>query len=97
MINAAFIGRDGTPHDSVYFSTAHQVGSCRMSVSKRTGVVDASGAVFDYPGLYVSDGAAIPSSLAVNTAHTILANAERIAAGIRSRHAIGRPTLAVAN
>jgi cholesterol oxidase len=52
------------------------------------GVVDASGEVFGYPGLYVSDGAAIPGSLAVNTSLTILANAERIAAGIVARYGL---------
>jgi choline dehydrogenase-like flavoprotein len=42
--------------------------------------------VFGYPGLCVTDGAAIPSSLAVNTSLTILANAERSAAGIVERY-----------
>ena len=51
---------------------------------------NAAGEVFGYPGLYVSDGAAIPSSLAVNTSLTILANAERIVAGISSRYYAGR-------
>jgi cholesterol oxidase len=49
-------------------------------------VVDAAGEAFDYPGLYVTDGSVIPSSLAVNTSLTILANAERIAAGIARRY-----------
>jgi cholesterol oxidase len=44
------------------------------------------GEVFGHPGLYVTDGAAIPGSLAVNPSLTILANAERIAAGIVERH-----------
>jgi cholesterol oxidase len=56
-----------------------------MADSKQGGVVNAAGEVFDYPGLYISDGAAIPSSLAVNTSLTILANAERIATGIVNR------------
>jgi len=48
-------------------------------------VVDPEGEVYGYPGLYVSDGAAVPTSLAVNTSLTILANAERIAAGMVKR------------
>ena len=57
-----------------------------MADTRSAGVVDAEGEVFGYPGLYVSDGAAIPSSLSVNTSLTILANAERIAAGLRDRY-----------
>jgi len=47
--------------------------------------------VFDYPGLYVSDGSGIPSSLAVNTSLTILANAERVAAGLIERYRLPLP------
>ena len=86
LIDAQFLDRAGAPHDDFFFSTAHQVGSCRMADSKQHGVVDGAGEVFDYPGMYVSDGAAIPSSLAVNTSLTILANAERIAAGLVRRY-----------
>ena len=55
-----------------------------MSDSKTLGVVDAAGEAHGLPGLYVTDGAAIPSSIAVSSSLTILANAERIAAGIAS-------------
>ena len=54
-----------------------------MADSRDRGVVNAAGEVFGYPGLYISDGSVIPSSLAVNTSLTILANAERIAAGVK--------------
>ena len=86
MVETDFLDASFLPHDDIHFTTAHQVGSCRMADSKEQGVVDASGEVFGYPGLYVSDGAAIPSSLAVNTSLTILANAERIAAGLIDRY-----------
>lgn len=80
LIDAELRDRDGGSIEDPFYSTAHQTGSCRMADSPENGVVDRDGEVFGYPGLYVSDGAAIPSSLAVNTSLTILANAERIAA-----------------
>jgi enediyne biosynthesis protein E9 len=82
LVDVEFVDKGGAPRERMGYSTAHQVGSCRMADSKAHGVIDATGQAFDYPGLYISDGSAIPSSLAVNTSLTILANAERIAAGI---------------
>jgi hypothetical protein len=95
LVEAEFVNHEGAPHRDLHFSTAHQVGSCRMADSSAHGVVNAAGEVFGYPGMYVSDGAAIPTSLAVNTSLTILANAERVAAGIRARYQTGRPAVAV--
>ncbi len=89
VVEAEMVKGDGQPHRDVFFSSAHHVGSCRMADTRARGVVDAGGEVFGYPGLYVSDGAAIPSSLAVNTSLTILANAERIAGGIARRYQAG--------
>lgn len=86
LVQTEFLDKDLAPEQGVHFSTAHQVGSCRMADQASDGVVDGSGEVFGYPGLYVSDGAAIPSSLSVNTSLTILANAERIAAGLLERY-----------
>jgi choline dehydrogenase-like flavoprotein len=85
LLDVQFVDRGGAARKSLGFSSAHQVGACRMADAKRHGVVNAAGEVFDYPGLYISDGAAIPSSLAVNTSLTILANAERIAVGMVRR------------
>jgi choline dehydrogenase-like flavoprotein len=90
LVETHFVNGEGAPHADVHFSTAHQVGSCRMAETKSRGVVNVNGEVFDYPGLYVADGAAIPTSLAVNTSLTILANAERMAAGVLARYAAGR-------
>lgn len=88
LLDPEFVTRDGSALHDLFFSTAHQVGSCRMGESPDTAVIDPVGRVFGYPGLYVSDGAAVPSSLAVNSSLTILANAERIAAGIRDSYAL---------
>jgi len=88
MVETDWVDHSGSPTHGLHFATAHQVGSCRMADDAAHGVVDSSGEVFGYPGLYVSDGAAIPSSLAVNTSLTILANAERIADGITERYGL---------
>ncbi|MEE9576250.1 MAG: GMC family oxidoreductase [Gemmatimonadota bacterium] len=86
LIETESIDGKGAAREDLFFSTAHQVGSCRMADSPELGVVDSDGRAFGYPGLYVSDGAAVPGSLAVNTSLTILANAERIAAGLVARY-----------
>src|ERR1051325_8375452 len=86
IIQINFINGSGQEFSDPFFTTAHHVGSCRMADTPDDGAADPGGEVFDHPGLYVSDGAAIPSSLAVNTSLTILANAERIAAGILERY-----------
>ena len=59
-------------------NTAHMTGSCRMADDISQGVVDVNGEMFNQPGLFITDGATIPSSLAVNPYLTILANAERL-------------------
>lgn len=91
MIETTFINQSGQPLPTDHVSTAHHVGAARMADGPDRGVCDVNGEVFHYPGLYVADGAAIPSSLAVNTSLTILANAERIAAGLVLRHAGSAP------
>ncbi len=57
--------------------TAHPLGGCVVSDSIEHGVVDHRGLVWNYPGLYVIDGATIPTALAVNPSLTIGALAER--------------------
>jgi choline dehydrogenase-like flavoprotein len=59
---------------------AHPLGTARMADSPSAGVADADGEVFGHPGLYVADGAAVPTALAVNPSLTIAALAERVAA-----------------
>jgi cholesterol oxidase len=58
-------------------ASVHNLGGCPLGDNRTTGVVDAHGEVFDYPGLFVLDGAAIPVAIGANPSHTIAAVAER--------------------
>lgn len=82
LINIDYVDRKGQNYNNLHFFTAHQVGSCRMAENKEEGVVNSNGEVFGYPGMYITDGAAVPSSTGVNISLTILANSERITHGI---------------
>lgn len=74
-------------HDETAFF-AHPLGTARMADSPELGVVDADGEVYGYPGLYVADGAAVPTALGVNPSLTIAALAERV--GRRLVRKLGR-------
>lgn len=93
-LDVEFIDSGAMAHEDVFFSTTHQLGSCPMSESPDRGVVDPVGEVHGHPGLYVSDGAALPGSIAVSTSLTILANAERVSEGIVRRQTT-RPAIAL--
>ncbi|MBK5292271.1 MAG: GMC family oxidoreductase [Acidobacteriia bacterium] len=65
--------------------TAHPLGGCPMGEDYLSGAVDQYGRVYSgdgavHTGLFVADGAIVPSALAVNPFLTISALAERIAA-----------------
>jgi choline dehydrogenase-like flavoprotein len=77
---------DGSVKTERQFGSAHHVGSCRMGDSPARGAVDADGELFGHPGIFVTDGAAIPAAPGVNPSLTILANAERIAARLCARY-----------
>ena len=57
--------------------TVHCLGGCAMADAPAGGVTDPNGKVWGTRGLYVLDGAAIPSSLGMNPSATIAAVAER--------------------
>jgi cholesterol oxidase len=67
--------------------TVHPLGGCGMGADADTGVVDHRGRVFDpsqgatavHAGLFVADGAIIPTAIGVNPLLTISALAERTA------------------
>jgi choline dehydrogenase-like flavoprotein len=54
-------------------------GTARMGVDPQSSVVSADHELHDVPGLYVVDGAAVPSALGVNPQITIMALATRAA------------------
>jgi cholesterol oxidase len=56
--------------------TVHNLGGARMGTDPASAVVDAYGEVFNHPGLYVIDGAAMPGATGGNPSLTIAAVAE---------------------
>jgi cholesterol oxidase len=55
-----------------------------MGRNEHEGVVDSSGQVFNYPGLYVADGSVMPGPVGPNPSLTIAALADRFADRILS-------------
>ena len=60
-------------------SAYHPLGTARMGADPSTSVVDANHQTHDTAGLYIVDGAAVPTSLGVNPQITIMALATRAA------------------
>jgi hypothetical protein len=52
-------------------------------------VIDINHEAFNYPGLFVADGSAIPANLGVNPSLTITAMTERAMSRIPQKHAAG--------
>jgi cholesterol oxidase len=57
--------------------TAHILGGACLGDSAASGVIDPYHRMFSYPGLHVTDGAAVAANLGVNPSLTITAMAER--------------------
>ncbi|HVS28658.1 MAG TPA: GMC family oxidoreductase [Solirubrobacteraceae bacterium] len=57
----------------------HPLGTARAGADPARSVVDSDGRVHGFEGLYVADGAAVPSALGVNPQITIMALATRLA------------------
>ncbi|CAG8121578.1 unnamed protein product [Penicillium olsonii] len=58
------------------FASAHQMGTCRMSKSPKSGVVDPACQVWGSEGLYVVDASVFPSASGVNPMVTNMAIAD---------------------
>jgi hypothetical protein len=57
--------------------TAHPLSSCRIGDDPATSACDSRHELRGHPGIFVTDGAAVPTSLCVNPSLTIAALAER--------------------
>jgi choline dehydrogenase-like flavoprotein len=67
--------------------TAHPLASCRMGDDPATSALTADHELRGSPGLFVTDGSAVPTSLTVNPSLTIAALAERASVAIARRAA----------
>ena len=68
-----------TADESFEHGDAHPLGTCRIGDDDAKAPCTPEGELRGYPGLFCTDGSSIPGGTGVNPAHTIAANAERIA------------------
>lgn len=78
----ADLERVGNKPPAATFAVAHQMGSNRMSVCEKDGVVDPKGKVWGTEGLYVSDASVFPSASGVNPMVTNMAISDWISRGV---------------
>ncbi|MFI9450193.1 FAD-dependent oxidoreductase [Amycolatopsis sp. NPDC052450] len=64
-------------NDVVGAYTVHPLASCRIGDDPATSALDDRHELRDHPGIFVTDGSAVPGALTVNPALTIAALAER--------------------
>lgn len=69
-------------NDLVGAYTVHPLSSCRIGDDPRTSALDDRHELRGHPGIFVTDGSAVPGALTVNPALTIAALAERAVPGL---------------
>ncbi|MER7760783.1 GMC family oxidoreductase [Streptomyces sp. NPDC097619] len=69
-------------NDLVGAYTVHPLSSCRIGDDPHTSALDDRNELRGHPGIFVTDGSAVPGALTVNPANTIAALAERAVPGI---------------
>ena len=78
----AEVRKRGVDPPDTGWGSAHQMGTCRMSATPKTGVVDPKGKVWGVEGLYVADASVFPSASGVNPMITNMAISDSISRGI---------------
>ncbi|CAD6586944.1 MAG: hypothetical protein ASARMPRED_002881 [Alectoria sarmentosa] len=78
----ADVQKKGLALSDCKWASAHQMGTCRMAVTPRAGVVDPRGRVWGVEGLYVSDSSVFPSASGVNPMVTNMAISDWISKGL---------------
>ncbi len=73
------------------FVTVHPLGGAPMGCHPGDGVCDAFGEVFEYPGLFIADGAALPGPVGANPSLTIAALADRMSSALLERKPMRAP------
>jgi choline dehydrogenase-like flavoprotein len=70
------------PMQRVECTAYHPLGTAKMSLDPRAGVVRESGEAWQVANLFVADGSVLPTSIGVNSQLPIMGVAHKIAAGI---------------
>ena len=78
------------PVESIPGAMIHEMGGAAMGRDRKSGVLDRHNRTFDYPNLFVTDGAAMSSSSSANPSLTYMALSARAAAFAADEFKAGR-------